>query len=568
MGNGEFWIGRRQPERIPHSAFPISVPFRPLVLGTELRIMRIVAASEGWGWFEPQWLGLVKSMTRRAVAGQVGLRLLMVFGGWLGALSLASAAPEAGAWQAVVASLDVELPRLLAALDDNQFEVRHAAQTRLDELIADPTSRPKLAGAVAHRLAQPGLSLEAGETLERLLARLPKPTVAAMPRPGAAELDRLITSLDDNSYPVRIAASDKLTALISNGPLAREIGDRLKQHLADPAAGCGAQKTMEALWQQARGVWLLADECAKPAQPVSAQQIEAWLDDLALSPPAQERRMHDVRVRIENARRELLDLLARDAEVPRIKAALEKRLVGMEDEVAVNRIRELFDLTRPAMVAEYWQAGRHTGVQHLLIGIPNHSPNAQRASHFDRIDEHTAHCVSGNALSPGDYPVDVFFPHPRQEDAQFHLVNLPTPRFRMAYEFSIAGDEAARHARVSEKTLSQLLAARRLATTAELNMFRFLDHRAVSRFAGSYLLAVRDQPAPRNSASAAFTRCFARCWPKVEPKKRFPAYCEPSNVRGFCPPRPISPTGCRSWPLCRLLAATLGPVSMSGSSRC
>ena len=78
------------------------------------------------------------------------------------------------------------------------------------------------------------------------------------------------------------------------------------------------------------------------------------------------------------------------------------------------------------MVAEYWQAGRHTGVQHLLIGIPNHSPNAQRASHFDRIDESTAHCVSGNALSPGDYPVDVFLGHPRQEDAQFHLVNLPT----------------------------------------------------------------------------------------------------------------------------------------------
>ena len=404
------------------------------------------------GVFEPQWPGLVKSMMRRALQGLVGLRLLMAFGGWLGCLALASAAPEAGAWQGVVASLDAELPRLLISLDDDQYAVRHAAQERLDSLAADPECQPKVAAAIRRRLTQPGLSLEARETLERLIAPLAKLASAGPPLPAAAEIDRLIPALDDNSYPARIAAAENLADLLGNGRAARDISERLKQHLADPAVGCGARKAMDALWKQARGVWLLGDEKPEALKPVSDQQLQRWLDELALPLPNNERRAHEARVRIENARRELLDLLACDRDLPRVKAALEQRLIVENPFSLINaerggpktaiekrldaerhgivhdRLGELFDLTRPAMVAEYWQAGRHTGVQHLLIGIPNHSPNAQRASHFDSINEQTAHCVSGNALSPGDYPVDVFFPHPRQEDAQFHLVNLPTPR--------------------------------------------------------------------------------------------------------------------------------------------
>ena len=43
-------------------------------------------------------------------------------------------------------------------------------------------------------------------------------------------------------------------------------------------------------------------------------------------------------------------------------------------------------MTRPAMVAEYWQAGQCKGQQHLLIGVPSQSAEAPRPSHFDRID--------------------------------------------------------------------------------------------------------------------------------------------------------------------------------------
>jgi len=63
------------------------------------------------------------------------------------------------------------------------------------------------------------------------------------------------------------------------------------------------------------------------------------------------------------------------------------------------------------------------------------SPGGVRPTHFDRCDDRSAHYVSGNSLSPGDYPVGVAFSHPRQENAFFDLVNLPTPRRRMAYPY-------------------------------------------------------------------------------------------------------------------------------------
>ena len=46
----------------------------------------------------------------------------------------------------------------------------------------------------------------------------------------------------------------------------------------------------------------------------------------------------------------------------------------------------------------------------------------------DRIDDETAHCVSGVNLSEGDYPVGGAFPHPKERSSFFCLVNLPTPR--------------------------------------------------------------------------------------------------------------------------------------------
>ena len=45
------------------------------------------------------------------------------------------------------------------------------------------------------------------------------------------------------------------------------------------------------------------------------------------------------------------------------------------------------------MVAEYWQGGRHLNIQRLLVGVPSVSEGG--TSHFDRIDDDTAHCAAG-----------------------------------------------------------------------------------------------------------------------------------------------------------------------------
>ena len=127
--------------------------------------------------------------------------------------------------------------------------------------------------------------------------------------------------------------------------------------------------------------------------------------------PAAKRDLHAA-IRRRIARQELLDVLSQDREVPRVKAAIEAHLRGKLDHEAAAGLKELLDLTRPALVAESWSGGKQMLEQHLVVGQPMHIPGAAHPSHFDRADDHVAHCVSGNSLTPGDYPVGVAFPAP------------------------------------------------------------------------------------------------------------------------------------------------------------
>ena len=62
------------------------------------------------------------------------------------------------------------------------------------------------------------------------------------------------------------------------------------------------------------------------------------------------------------------------------------------------------------MAAEIWEDHQHGTVQYLLIGVPQYPERMTRATFFDKIDDTTAHCVSGNSLAPGDYPVGIAIP--------------------------------------------------------------------------------------------------------------------------------------------------------------
>ncbi len=149
------------------------------------------------------------------------------------------------------------------------------------------------------------------------------------------------------------------------------------------------------------------------------------------------------------------------------------------------------------MVAEFWESRHHIGSQHLLVGVPSLSPGAIRPSHFDRIDDHTAHCVSGSNLAPGDYAVGVAIPHPNREGAIFHLVNLPTPRRRMAYEYRLKIDESRRLAELCQRTLARMLKERKRLSRLEMAMFEQFDADDLSAFAGRFFNLVDDEPLPR-----------------------------------------------------------------------
>src|SRR6185436_7373937 len=110
------------------------------------------------------------------------------------------------------------------------------------------------------------------------------------------------------------------------------------------------------------------------------------------------------------------------------------------DAATEQRLRAVYEWTQPAMVAEIWSAQRHVTIQYLLVDVPQFPEGGLRATHFDSIDERTAHCVSGNSLVPGDYAVGVAIPHPEGREVMFHLQNLPTPRRRLAYTYKVKRD--------------------------------------------------------------------------------------------------------------------------------
>jgi hypothetical protein len=295
-----------------------------------------------------------------------------------------------------------------------------------------------------------------------------------------AEVVRLLKQLDDDDFDVRRRAATALEALVARPELGRLLATEFQRMLADPHV------SFEVHWHLERWSRQLPLVPPEPAEKVSPEQLGrliGQLDDDSYS------------VRLWSARR-LESLLFRDENLPQMKEALQARLAAGADAETAARLRKLLDLARPAMVAECWQGRRHVGEQHLLVGVPSLGPGAARPSHFDRIDEGVAHCVSGNNLSPGDYPVGVAFPHPTQPDAFFYLVNLPTPWRRTAYQRYAETDEAQRLAAISRRTLDRMLAERRELSERELLMLAQLDPQEVSRFAGEYFHAVDDALLP------------------------------------------------------------------------
>jgi hypothetical protein len=138
----------------------------------------------------------------------------------------------------------------------------------------------------------------------------------------------------------------------------------------------------------------------------------------------------------------------------------------------------------------------HMTVQYLLVGLPqlNMYDGMGKSTHFDRIDENTAHCVTGNSLLAGDYPVRVAISHPEPGvDRMFYLTNLPTPRRRLAYEYLVKRDPAVRLREITQRTVNDILGTQRVLNENEVLLLAQLDSSIVSRFVGTYFQNVPDR---------------------------------------------------------------------------
>jgi hypothetical protein len=374
-------------------------------------------------------------------------------------------------------------------LESDRFESRQEAIASFQDM----TTRPEMAGplrdACQKALVASDTSLELRRQLEQLQRFLPKTADLPPDATPPEQLDRLVAQLEDNSYGKRLSAKRRLEWLLGNPRTAHAISGRLKERIGASDLSLDAEQWLCPLYDRARAVWILSNEIQALLPPVSDAQASAWLDAMCLPEANDSATLASHR----RARMEFRDALTRDQDVARFRALIEAKLAsaGLSPQAA-DRLKELLELTKPGMVAEFWAGGRLGNVQRLLVGVPSKSPQAERASYFDRIDDATAHCVSGQNLKPGDYAVGIAVPHPRMPGAFFHLINLTTPRRKMAYPEKGYPAMRPQLTAISRRTFDRILQSRRKVTPAEYVCFLQLDADELSRFSAKYFASIDD----------------------------------------------------------------------------
>jgi|GEM_PF-700883 len=415
-----------------------------------------------------------------------------------------------------------QIHAVVRQLDDNDFDTRQGAMSQLEAWTEAPAAQPSLARVLQTVLLDPRSSFEIRTVCEPMLARLPQTPEEPLATVDLAEIDKLIAQTDSDSFNVRAGAAARLAWLGKHdAQTALQVAQRMKVLLSNPALQPEMRERLTAIWQTARGVWLASDPATWPRPDVSDAQLEAWVAELRR--PIENKA---AQWKSDRAERELFDLLAHDDQVARVRTVIERNLPleAAKTELAADvvfrgtpqnfdllqaefeaedRLERLHEWTKPAMVAEIWRDHSHDFIQYLQIGVPQYPEGTlnPRATHFDRIDEKTAHCESGNSLASGDYPLGVAIPPTRtDQDASksgrmFHLINLSTPRRRLLYEnYHLKRSEPQRLTDISERTTAWLLAQKRTLTEREILMLAQLDPTIVSRFIGPYLAATEDAP--------------------------------------------------------------------------
>ena len=399
-------------------------------------------------------------------------------------------------------------------LTSDDFPTREDARHRLRSALEQPGSAAKVRTAFDQRLQADDLTLELRMALEELGGR--RTDDAKVPAAAALDvqrIDALLGDLESGEFTRRDAAERVCWPRRVNRERPPSLLQRLQLRLIDGRATYDTLKRIDPLWEAAWRTWLKADPAATRSPPPDDAAIDAAVSRIVVDTTSGGADAVAQHV----ADRRLLYWMACDDVLPRVVKALERRNTAADISIAARlRIARLLAWTRPAMVAEIWSDGKLGTMQHLLIGVPNQPARAPNPSLFDRCTDETAHCVSGNLLTEGDYPVGIYFRPPEKPDTMpgpdlmFHLVNLPTPRRRLAYdaEVPLFDDERTverldetRRKLITARTVDRFLAERRLLTVREIGMLAFVDPQELSRMVGPYLSNVADERPSETSPS-------------------------------------------------------------------
>jgi hypothetical protein len=411
---------------------------------------------------------------------------------------LAALAPIAAIPAAPPASLPVQgfpeelLSQLFVELDSPHFAVRETASKRLAELAQRYDAKETLAAALHNALARPDLSLEVRARLEPIAEEFAPPELPAGALPG--EVDALVAFLADGDPRHRAAGQARLARLSERATTFRAVQAELKRHLARPELPFGVREALQTAHGRLRERLIDATDAAEPEFDVPADKIAAWIGEVARGASPDDAKAR--RIAVESAFRELEDTLLCDRLAPMVSEALANRLKeGVADADASRRLERLHEWSLPGLAAESWSEGDLVSLQLLVIGLPQRPVGAPRITLFDRADDKTAHCASGNSLVPGTYPIGQAIPHPELYGSFFHLIHTPTPRRKARYALTYRRQTTAeRRLRLTEQTVRGWTAVKRHPSDVEIDLlFDELDGAAVSKAVGEYLAAVDDR---------------------------------------------------------------------------
>ena len=236
-----------------------------------------------------------------------------LFGALISVATAASPAPAENPQPATErrAEQRAELQQRLRELDSPCYETRRLAAERVERWLAMPEMSALLAEQLQQLSVQPELSFEVRWRISSWRNRLPPAKCPPPQSVPAEELERLARQLDDDSYAVRAGAGERLQWMAASEHLAPPIMLILNRRLADPLLSEDSYRRVESIRHIVWGAWLGSDAAGWNPAPVSAAQIDDWLDELGR--PAANGNAHAA-TRRRIARQALMDVLTQDRE--------------------------------------------------------------------------------------------------------------------------------------------------------------------------------------------------------------------------------------------------------------